>query len=195
MMNHETRRRFLQTQSSGLVGVVALGWATRAESAEEPSPQTCDQPKSEPKRERKRPIAGDLVQKFVLAGHRDLDEVKQLLEDEPGLINACWDWGGGDFETALGGAAHVGLPDVANYLLGQGARLDLFAAAMLGKLEVIQAAVAVFPEIMKVPGPHGIPLIAHAERGGEAAIEVVEFLKELKESRSLDLLGADTECR
>ncbi len=27
---------------------------------------------------------------------------------QPALLNAAWDWGGGDFETALAGAAHRG---------------------------------------------------------------------------------------
>jgi len=88
-------------------------------------------------------------------------------------------WGGGDFETALGAAAHMGRKDIANYLLAQGARLDLFAAAMLGKLESVNAVLNTYPEAKNVPGPHGIPLIAHAEAGGEEARSVAEFLASL----------------
>src|SRR6516165_6770621 len=47
-------------------------------------------------------------------------------------------------------------------------RMDIFAATMLGKLDIVEAAVAAFPNIVQVPGPHGIPLIVHAERGGPA---------------------------
>src|SRR6185436_18045575 len=99
------------------------------------------------------------VQEFVAKSHGDLDRVKELLAQEPGLINSTWDWGGGDFETALGAASHMGRRDIAELLLASGARLDLFAAAMLGKLEIVKAALAAFPDVINIPGPHGIPLI------------------------------------
>ena len=57
--------------------------------------------------------------------------------------------------------------------------MDVFAATMLGKLDIVKAAVAAFPNVVSVPGPHGIPLIAHAEKGGEAAKAVLEFLRPL----------------
>lgn len=123
-----------------------------------------------------------LVQEFVGNSHGNLERVKELLAGEPALINACWDWGGGDFETGLGAAAHMGRRDIAVYLLEQGARLDLFAAAMLGKLEVVIAALASFPTAVHTPGPHGIPLIAHARAGGEEAKEVLDYLESLVQS-------------
>ena len=120
-----------------------------------------------------------LVQDFVGKSHADLDGVKELLAQEPALVNSAWDWGGGDWETGLGAAAHMGRHDIADYLLQNGARLDLFAAAMLGKLEIVRAALEAFPEVINIPGPHGIPLIAHAQAGGKAAIQVYEYLKSL----------------
>jgi len=81
-----------------------------------------------------------LVEEFVRVAHSDLDRTRKLLEQESELVNATWDWGGGDFETALGAAAHMGRKDIANYLLENGARLDLFAAAMLGKFEIVKSA-------------------------------------------------------
>jgi len=120
-----------------------------------------------------------LVQEFVIAAHGNLERTQELLAQESGLINACWDWGGGDFETALGGAAHMGRKDIANVLLENGARLDLFAAAMLGKLDIVKAALESFPDAINTPGPHEIPLIAHAEAGGEEAQAVSQFLRSL----------------
>ena len=108
-----------------------------------------------------------LVQEFVAKSHGDLDRVRALIQSEPALVNAAWDWGGGDWETGLGAAAHVGRRDIALFLLDHGARLDVFAAAMLGYLDVVQAAVAARPDVVSVAGPHGIPLIAHAKAGGE----------------------------
>jgi hypothetical protein len=50
---------------------------------------------------------------------------------------------------------------------------------MLGRLDIVTAAVAAFPNIVHVPGPHGIPLIVHAEKGGLNAKGVLEFLQPL----------------
>lgn len=118
-----------------------------------------------------------LVQEFVANSHGNLERVKELLTQEPALINAVWDWGGGDWESGLGAASHVGRRDIAEYLLAHGARLDIFAATMLGELAVVQALVAAFPDIIHVPGPHGIPLIVHAQMGGERAQAVLEYLQ------------------
>lgn len=124
-----------------------------------------------------------LVQEFVGNAHGDLSRVKELLAQEPTLINASWDWGGGDWETGLGAAAHMGRKDIANYLLENGARLDLFAAAMLGKLEIVRAAITTYPDAIQVPGPHGIPLIAHAQAGGEESKAVVEYLEAIQKQQ------------
>ncbi len=43
-----------------------------------------------------------MVQEFVGNAHGDLNRVQELLQQEPALVNACWDWGGGDWETGLG---------------------------------------------------------------------------------------------
>jgi hypothetical protein len=119
------------------------------------------------------------VKRFVIAGHGNLPAVKAMLAEEPNLINGAIDWGNGDFETALGGSSHMGRRDIAEYLLEHNARLDIFAATMLGQIDIVSAAVAAFPNIVHVPGPHGIPLIAHAEKGGPAAKAVLEFLRPL----------------
>ena len=129
--------------------------------------------------EKKPPLASELVSEFVRVAHFDLNKVKEMLDKEPMLINATWDWGGGDWETGLGAASHMGRRDIANYLLEHGARLDLFAAAMLGKLEIVRAALEAYPEAINIPGPHGIPLIAHAQAGSNDAIQVYEYLKSL----------------
>jgi len=120
-----------------------------------------------------------LVFEFVAKAHGDLERVRELLAQEPALVNATWDWGGGDFESALGAAAHMGRKDIAKFLLEKGARLDIFAAAMLGNLEIVKAALQSFPAALQIPGPHGIPLIAHAQAGGEDARTVLEYLQSL----------------
>jgi len=122
------------------------------------------------------PIDSELVAEFVLKAHGDLGVVKQLLEQEPAIVNAAWDWGGGDWETGLGAASHVGRRDIAEYLLEHGARMDVFAAAMLGEVEIVRAMLEAQPELREARGPHGIPLVAHAEAGGEQASKVLDLL-------------------
>jgi hypothetical protein len=117
-----------------------------------------------------------LVGEFVLKAHGDIEVVTRLLAQEPELLNAAWDWGGGDWETALGAASHVGQREIALFLLERGARMDVFAAAMLGETEVVRAMLTSQPSLRDSLGPHGIPLVAHAEKGGEQAREVLELL-------------------
>jgi hypothetical protein len=126
--------------------------------------------------ERPPALDADAVREFVIAGHGDLNAVRAALDEEPGLVNACWDWGGGDWETALGGASHMGEREIALFLLERGARMDVFAAAMLGYVEIVRAMLDARPELREANGPHGIPLLAHAEKGGEQAREVFELL-------------------
>ncbi len=116
----------------------------------------------------------DLVKEFVRAGHGDLQKVKDLLAQTPGLLNASWDWGGGDFETALEGAGHMGNKEIAEYLLSNGARINIFAAAMLGKIEIVKSTLTVFPDLKTSKGPHGIMLLHHATKGGSQ--EMIDYL-------------------
>jgi hypothetical protein len=127
--------------------------------------------------EKKNALELTLVQDFVGKAHADLDGVKQLLAQERALINSAWDWGGGDWETGLGAAAHMGRRDIAEFLLENGARLDLFAATMLGNLDIVKATLETYPAAIDIPGPHGIPLLAHAQAGGHQALQVYEYLK------------------
>jgi hypothetical protein len=126
--------------------------------------------------EKKPALQAAIVEEFVGKAHGDLERVKTLLKQEPALINAAWDWGGGDFETALGAASHMGRRDIAEFLLSHGAHLDIFAAAMLGKVDIVKAALQAYPEIKDIPGPHGISLLDHARAGGDGAKSVVDLI-------------------
>ena len=140
------------------------------------------------KKERPPALLAELVRSFVGAAHGDLDKTRAMLAETPGLLNATWDWGGGDFEAAIGGAGHMGRHDIAEFLLAQGARMDIFVAAMLGRLAIVKAALAAYPALAQSRGPHGITLLEHAEKGGEAAQPVVAYL------HSLEQMAADTGC-
>ena len=162
------RKTFLQNFSVGAGGLLLMPSAIIAQANPKPDP-----------------LPAEKVKEFVGAGHNDLVKVKKLLEEFPGLLYATWDWGGGDFETALEGAGHVGTKDVANYLIGQGARTNLFVLTMLGKTQIVKAYLDTYPEYLNAKGPHGYTLLHHAQRGGDDAKELMDYLqsKGLKETR------------
>lgn len=169
-----TRRTF-QTRLTLTAGALAAGpVALAAASADDERDYPA--PKFQPRTDR--PALGStLVRDFVIFAHYDLDMVKQLLEKQPALLNATVDWGLGDFESALGGASHMGQRAIAEFLLSQGARIDVFAATMLGHLDVVQALLTAHPNLINAKGPHGIPLIAHAKAGKEQAAAVLAYLE------------------
>src|SRR5262245_28416493 len=121
-----------------------------------------------------------MVQDFVIYAHSDLPMTKKLLEKEPALLNATMDWGAGDWETGLGGASHMGRRDIVGFLLEQGARMDLFCAAMMGLLDVVKAMLTLQPELIDAKGPHGFSLHFHAQVGGKEAENVLDYLQSLK---------------
>ncbi len=125
-----------------------------------------------------------LVQDFVLYAHSDFEMVKKLAEKQPALLNATMDWGGGDWENALGAAGHMGKRDIAEFLLEKGGRIDLFVAAMLGQLETVRGILSARPDLLNSKGPHGIPLISHAKAGGKDAAPVLAYLQELGGKKS-----------
>jgi len=114
----------------------------------------------------------ELVKAFVVAGHADsnLAKVKAMLDQDPQLAVASWDWGAGDWETALGGASHVGSREMAHFLLENGARIDAFCAAMLGRRDLLAAILAASPAAALVRGPHTYCLLYHVATGGEVSL-------------------------
>jgi hypothetical protein len=133
------------------------------------------------------PAAGDhfpaqppeLVKEMVGVAHGNLERVKQLAEARPALVKAAWDWGFGDWESAIDAASHVGNRSIAEYLIGKGARPTLFTAAMMGQLDIVKAALAATPGIQRTRGPHGITLLAHARAGGDTAAGMRRYLESL----------------
>jgi hypothetical protein len=166
------RRRFLCSTASGLV-LVAAPNIVRAETHQAAPAQQTPVPK------RPAPLAPSAVNEFVRKAHADLAGTRTMLAEQPALLNATWDWGGGDFESGVGGAGHMGNREIAEFLIGHGARLDIFVAAMLGRLDIVRALLTAWPGLLQSKGPHGIPLLRHARAGGEPAREVVEYLESL----------------
>ncbi len=127
----------------------------------------------------KDPIKPELIKEFVRIAHSNIDKVKEMLAEEPALLNSAQDWGGGDFETALNAAGHMGRKDIAAVLLTAGARMDVFCAAMLGKLDIVKNILEAYPNLKTSKGPHGLMLFHHAKQGGEEAKAVLQYLESI----------------
>jgi len=184
MSDSLSRREFAVVVGSAAVATVAEGAdpakpAEVAKPVEAPFERDYDAPKFAPGW-KKPQINRLLVQDFVIYGHMDLPMVKKLLEKEPALLNAAMDWGAGDWETALGGASHLGNHEIAEFLIEKGARVDLFAATMLGQLEVVKALLTLQPKLIDAKGPHGFTLHWHAKMGGKLAETTLEYLQSVK---------------
>lgn len=184
MSQKTTRRLFLGTTGSAITWSVATAMGRSTEQDEQGPREAAfernyDPPKFKPSWSKEQ-VNRQLLQDFVIFAHSDLAMVKQLLEREPGLLNGAVDWGGGDFETALGGASHMGKHDIVEYLLERGARIDIFCAAMTGQLEAVRSFLTLQPTLIDAKGPHGFSLHFHAQVGGERSAAVLDYLQSIK---------------
>lgn len=123
------------------------------------------------------PYGEAMVKEFVSAGHNKLEKVKEMVQEYPNLVFARHHLGGGDFEEAIEGAAHVGDRQIAEYLIEKGARPNLFVMTMLGETVIVKSMIEKYPSLLFAKGAHGLTLLHHANRGGEAAKELVEYFK------------------
>ena len=133
------------------------------------------------------PLTQEQIRNFVLPAHGNLAVVQQLLAEDPRLLNEKYL----EFdETALEAASHVGNRPIAEFLLAQGAPMNLYTAAMFGLADEVAAFLDESPELVNGNGVHGISLLYHAALSGNVAL--VEMLAERGNTQSPDmpLLGA-----
>jgi hypothetical protein len=114
--------------------------------------------------------AEEEIRDFVIAGHGNLEKVQEMLASRPILLNLAHEWRPGDWETALQGAAHVGNRAIAEYLLAQGAPLEITTAAMLGQQEEVEEFLRADTNNINATGAHGISLLSHAALSGDVAL-------------------------
>lgn len=168
-----SRRGFLTTAVVSATGAILIGNAAHTQAQQE---KQQDKPAA---KQRPDPIKPEIVREFVGAAHGKFDRTKEMLAEMPSLLNATWDWGGGDFEMGIGGAGHMGNREIAEFLISKGARMDIFVAAMLGKLDIVRAMITAYPDLKNARGPHGISLLVHAQKGGADAAAVVDYFQSL----------------
>ena len=153
------RRRFIKSSAFGLIGITAFGYS----SAQDTIMNTFNPGKGETLFYRYPSMDDNMVSGIVGASHGNIDKVKELVSQHPELAGASWDWGFGDWETALGAASHVGRRDIAELLIRHGARPDIFTFTMMGMLKSVQEIIETVPGIQSHTGPHGITLLQHAK--------------------------------
>ncbi len=159
------RRNFLLAGAAAVSAVPFLGqWLIAQEEQDEDAIGIQNLPREQ-------------VLDFVRNAHTSLETTKQLLKKEPRLLRATWEWAPGDFESAIGAAAHSGAVEIVEFLLSKGASYSVFTAAVLGHLDSVTAIIEQSPALINCRGPHDIPLLAHAVAGGDKAKKVVEYLE------------------
>jgi ankyrin repeat protein len=110
------------------------------------------------------------IRNFVIAAHGDLEKVKTMLAENPGMLDAAHPWEVGDRETAIMAAAQAGNRALAEFLLAQGAPLSITTAAMLGRTQLVAGMLEKDPGLIAARGAHGIPLLAHAALSGDVGL-------------------------
>lgn len=163
-MLHVTRRSFLAATPLTLTAVASAGSAKAQPGAEEATPG--DLYPTTP---------GDRASAFVGACHAQIDTVRSMLAEDAGLAKASWDWGFGDWETAIGACSHTGRLDIIELLLAHGARPTIFTLATLDRIDALRDLIENVPGMDTIEGPHSISLLRHAKAG--KAQRVTEYLE------------------
>ena len=112
---------------------------------------------------------GGEIDEFVGAAHGSLEDTRKILEAKPLILNCASQLAKGDFETALGGASHMGRRDIADLLVAGGARMDIFNLTFLGFTGFVKDLIGKHPQLLTSYGPHGFTLLHHAKVGGHSA--------------------------
>ena len=129
--------------------------------------------------EKPAPIKLEIVKEFVTVAHGNFVRMKEMLENDNQLLHVSNDWGGGDYESAIEAAGHVGNKEIAGYLLGKGARYNIYLACMLGNIEMVKNVLSANPQLLNSKGPHGFTMLHHSIKGGDGAKPVQEYLLSL----------------
>lgn len=172
-MNNNTRRTFLRYSALSAVALAAPSFV----KADSYLPDSVKQVNKTFGGDKGAVLDPALVQEFVRLSHFNFDGVTTMIAEQPQLVYASWDWGGGDFETGLGAASHVGNRRIAEFLIASGARPDIFAMTMLGHTSAVKSLLEINPSLKDCKGPHQLSLIHHAQKGGEQAKELLAYLE------------------
>lgn len=176
-MQSHSRRAFIAAGSISLAGgaAIARGIATG----------------TEPETDNPTPVRAtpDRAREFVGACHVQIDKVREMLDIDPDLAKASWDWGFGDYETAIGACSHTGRKDIIELLMTHGARPTIFTLATLDKIAAVRGFIESMPGAVDIEGPHSISLYRHAQAG--KATRVMEYLEKAGLDQGAEIFESD----
>ena len=114
-----------------------------------------------------------LVNQCARVAHFSFDQVKQLHQEHPALLNtrATWD------ESAIEAASHMGLTEMAQWLADRGALISTCTAVLLGLTDLVKEAVKQDPKSVCERGAHDIAILAFTAYGREKAEMAERLLK------------------
>jgi hypothetical protein len=156
------RQDFLQYALLGVAGLVLPSFAKAQQQQEKPPA-----------------IKLEIVKEFVGVSHGKFDRCKEMLENDHLLLHVSYDWGGGDYESGIEAAGHIGNKEIAAYLISKGARYNIYLASMLGHIDIVKQVLTFNPALLNSKGPHGFTMLHHAQKGGEESKAVVDYLQSL----------------
>lgn len=137
------------------------------------------------------PVRADAerVRAFVGACHARIETVREMLAEDPDLAKSAWDWGFGDYETAIGACSHTGRKDIIELLLMHGARPTIFTLATLDKHAAVRGFIESMPGAREIEGPHSISLYRHAQAG--EATRVMRYLERAGLDQGAEIFETD----
>jgi ankyrin repeat protein len=110
------------------------------------------------------------IEECVGNAHGNLARVKELIGGNPSLVNARAPWN----ETPIEAATQMGDLPIIDYLIEQGAPVDLFTACVLGRAQHVRDELERDPSGALARGVHDLPALYFAAIGGH--IDIAELL-------------------
>lgn len=132
-------------------------------------------------------ITQEEANNFIITCHHNLEAVKQQVAATATIVNV---YNPAANETALGAAGHMGNRPIAEYLLENGAELELAAAAMLGMKDKVAEWLAKDASLAASGGAHGISVAFHAAMSNDPEIMQMLLDSGAEEQVKTSLLGA-----
>ena len=112
----------------------------------------------------------DDVEELVGNAHGNLAKVKELIAANPALVNSRAPWN----ETPIEAATQMGNRPIIDFLIANGAPVDIFTASALGDVERVRRELVEDPSRADARGVHDLPSLYFAAIGG--SVEVAELL-------------------
>lgn len=115
-------------------------------------------------------LAQATIDECVGNAHGNLERVRELVGQHPGVVNARATWG----ETPIEAATQMGNRPIVEFLIERGAPVDFFTACFLGRADEVRAELSANPARARDRGVHDLPSLYFAAIAGRP--DVAELL-------------------